>query len=73
MDPFGTGFVSQEEFKDVVQELCVHLSEFEVRQLVTKFDTTKDGRYTYLIDNESNKMHIHMYQELNQTYWFYGN
>lgn len=48
MDPYGTGFVSQVEFREVLKELCVHLSEFELNMLVTKFDITKDGRVSYI-------------------------
>ena len=44
LDPYGTGFVSGEEFRDVVQELCVNLSNYELQQLCKKFDTRKDGR-----------------------------
>ena len=45
MDPYHTTFVSAEEFRDVVSELCVHLSKFEVETIVKKFDTKKDGRW----------------------------
>ena len=45
MDPYGTGFVSREEFTDVLTELCVHLSGFELDMLTNKFDIKKDGRY----------------------------
>ncbi|XP_052785640.1 EF-hand calcium-binding domain-containing protein 6-like isoform X2 [Mya arenaria] len=48
MDPYGVGFVSQEEFRDVCKELCVHLSSFELDQLVQKFDIKKDGRVSYI-------------------------
>lgn len=44
MDPYGTGFISREEFKDVLTELCVHLSEFEINKLSDKFDLKRDGR-----------------------------
>lgn len=44
MDPYGTGFVSQEEFRDVLKELCVHLSEYELDTLTRKFEIRKDGR-----------------------------
>lgn len=48
MDPYGIGFVSQDEFRDVLKELCVHLSEFELDQLTRKFDLKKDGRVSYI-------------------------
>lgn len=48
MDPYGTGFVSQEEYRDVLKELCVHLSEFELDTLTRKFDIKKDGRVSYI-------------------------
>ena len=45
MDPYGTGFVSQEEFRDILTELCVHLSEYELNLLTKKFEVGSDGRY----------------------------
>ena len=44
MDPYQTGFVSAAEFRDVLQELCVHLSEYELDVLTKKF-SVQDGRY----------------------------
>ncbi|XP_045213857.1 EF-hand calcium-binding domain-containing protein 6-like isoform X3 [Mercenaria mercenaria] len=48
MDPYGIGYVSQDEFRDVLKELCVHLSEFELDTLTRKFDIKKDGRVSYI-------------------------
>ncbi|XP_072038422.1 EF-hand calcium-binding domain-containing protein 6-like [Amphiura filiformis] len=48
LDPYGTGYVSAEEFRDVLQELCVNLTNYELQQLCKKFDTRKDGRVSYL-------------------------
>lgn len=48
MDPYGTGYVGREEFKDVLTELCVHLSEFEAKQLCDKFEIRQDGRVSYI-------------------------
>lgn len=48
MDPYGTGYVTREEFKDVLTELCVHLSEFETRSLSDKFELRQDGRVSYI-------------------------
>ena len=45
MDPYGTGFVEQDEYRDVLQELCVHLSTYELNMLTKKFSIGKDGRY----------------------------
>lgn len=44
MDPYGTGYVSKEEFRDVLTELCVHLSEYELDLLTRKFEVGTDGR-----------------------------
>ena len=44
MDPYATGFVSAEEFKDVLCDLCVHLSAYELETLAQKYDIKKDGR-----------------------------
>lgn len=48
MDPYGTGFVQREEFRDLVTELCVHLSDYEVNMLCDKFEIKKDGRVNYI-------------------------
>ena len=45
MDPYGTGYVAPDEFKDVLQELCVHLSEYELNMLTSKFSIGSDGRW----------------------------
>ena len=45
MDPYGTGFVSKEEFRDILTELCVHLSEYELNLLTRKFEVGSDGRW----------------------------
>lgn len=44
MDPYHTGCVSREEFRDVLIELCVNLSDTELESLITKFDTGRDDR-----------------------------
>lgn len=38
MDFYGIGFIFREEFKDVLIEFCVYLSEFEINKLSDKFD-----------------------------------
>ncbi|PIK49807.1 putative EF-hand calcium-binding domain-containing protein 6-like [Apostichopus japonicus] len=48
LDKFGTGFISQEEYREVLQELCVHLNYYELEMLCKKFDTNNDGRYGLL-------------------------
>ena len=45
MDPYHTTFVNADEFRDVLSELCVHLSKFELESLVKKFDIKGDGRW----------------------------
>lgn len=47
MDPYKTGLVSKEEFRDVMTELCVHLSNYEL-ELLTKKYATGDGRVSYV-------------------------
>ena len=44
MDPYGTGCVNGDEFRDVLTELCVHLSDYELEMLTVKFDVKQDGR-----------------------------
>lgn len=43
MDSYGTGHVSRDEFRDVLTELCVHLTESELNEITTKFSAA-DGR-----------------------------
>ena len=49
MDPYGTGFVNADEFRDVLTELVVQLTDYEQEALVRKFDLKKDGRYVYRV------------------------
>ena len=44
MDPYNTGFVTKEEFREVLTELCVNLSNLELEQLISKFEAREDGR-----------------------------
>ncbi|CAL1548413.1 unnamed protein product [Lymnaea stagnalis] len=47
MDPYNTGHVTKEEFRDVLTELCVNLSNYELEQLICKFEVKNDGRISY--------------------------
>uniref|UniRef100_K7GBK6 EF-hand domain-containing protein n=1 Tax=Pelodiscus sinensis TaxID=13735 RepID=K7GBK6_PELSI len=47
LDPNHTGFISKEEFKDILTELCVHLNEYECEMLGKKFESNGDGRVSY--------------------------
>ena len=44
MDPYSTGFVTREEFRDILTELCVQLSDYELEMLTKKFEISGDGR-----------------------------
>jgi Ca2+-binding EF-hand superfamily protein len=44
LDPYNTGFIMADEFKAVLTELCVHLTQHELLTLVDKFDISHDGR-----------------------------
>nr|XP_015201388.1 PREDICTED: EF-hand calcium-binding domain-containing protein 6-like isoform X1 [Lepisosteus oculatus] len=48
LDPYQTGFVSKEEFKDILTELCAHLNEYECDILEKKFEIHGDGRVSYV-------------------------
>lgn len=48
MDPYHTGYVSREEFRDLLMELCVHLTNHEAQMLCDRFDTNRDGRVSYI-------------------------
>ncbi|XP_043098980.1 EF-hand calcium-binding domain-containing protein 6 isoform X2 [Puntigrus tetrazona] len=47
MDFSGTGFVSSDEFKEILMSLCVHLSQYECDLLAKKFDINHDGSVSY--------------------------
>ncbi|KAL4640541.1 EF-hand calcium-binding domain-containing protein 6-like isoform X1 [Arapaima gigas] len=47
-DPYGTGFMSQEEFRRILKHLCAHLNEYECAVLARKFDINADGRVSYV-------------------------
>lgn len=47
LDPYHTGFVSKEEFKDLLSELCIHLNDYEREMLSKKFESNGDGRVSY--------------------------
>lgn len=44
MDPYGTGCVMVDEFREVLSELCVHLNEYELDLLCKRFQIKGDGR-----------------------------
>ncbi|KAJ8383446.1 hypothetical protein AAFF_G00220420 [Aldrovandia affinis] len=48
LDPYRTGFVSQEEFRDILTSLVVHLNQYECDVLGRKFDINHDGRVSYV-------------------------
>ncbi|KAM9330416.1 EF-hand calcium-binding domain-containing protein 6-like [Gastrophryne carolinensis] len=48
LDPYHTGCVSKEEFKDLLAELCVQLNAYEHEMLAKKFETNGDGRVCYI-------------------------
>ena len=48
LDPQGTGFVSYQQFKNVLTELQVELDPYELKVLCEKFDTNRDSRVNYL-------------------------
>ncbi|XP_056416023.1 EF-hand calcium-binding domain-containing protein 6-like isoform X2 [Hyla sarda] len=48
LDPYHTGFVSKEEFKDLLSELCIHLNDYEREMLSKKFESNGDGRVSYI-------------------------
>ncbi|KAK7111211.1 EF-hand calcium-binding domain-containing protein 6-like isoform X2 [Littorina saxatilis] len=47
MDPYSTGCVGRDEFRDVLIELCVSLSDAEINSLLQRF-TLKDDRVSYV-------------------------
>ncbi|XP_073721570.1 EF-hand calcium-binding domain-containing protein 6 isoform X2 [Misgurnus anguillicaudatus] len=48
IDFSGSGFVRREEFKEILMNLCVLLSQYECDLLAKKFDINHDGRVSYV-------------------------
>lgn len=48
IDRQGTGNVSRNEFKNILQDMCVELTEYECQVLCDKFDPKKEGRVNYV-------------------------
>ena len=48
LDPYHTGFVSYQQFKNVMSELQVELDPYELNVLCEKFDTANDKRVNYI-------------------------
>jgi len=48
LDPYHTGFVSYQQFKNVMSELQVELDPYELNLLCEKFDTANDRRVNYV-------------------------
>ena len=44
VDQKGTGFVTAETFREILTELCIHLSDYELNMLTEKFQIHGDGR-----------------------------
>ena len=44
MDPYGTGCVMVDEFREVLSELCVQLNDYELDLLCKRFQIKGDGR-----------------------------
>ncbi|PAA52594.1 hypothetical protein BOX15_Mlig033909g1 [Macrostomum lignano] len=48
MDPYGTGCISREEFQEVLKELAIQLTDYELNRLTDKFTQKSDGRVNYI-------------------------
>lgn len=48
MDPYHTGFVSKEEFQEIVTELCPHISDYELEIITNRFQEDADNRISYV-------------------------
>ena len=44
IDPYGTSCVSTEEFQDILSEMCVNLTRYELEVLTKKFQVKDDDR-----------------------------
>merc|ERR1711962_1378302 len=47
IDSKGTGHVTREEFKDVLQDLCIEMTDYECTLVCDKFDPKKENRVNY--------------------------
>lgn len=48
IDRQGTGNVSRNDFKNILQDMCVELTDYECQVLCDKFDPKKEGRVNYI-------------------------
>ncbi|KAK4468532.1 hypothetical protein MN116_007541 [Schistosoma mekongi] len=48
MDPKGTGYITPKQLTNVLSELCLHVSNREIDDLIKKFDIHKDGKISYI-------------------------
>lgn len=48
IDHQGTGCVSRNDFKNILQGLCMELTDYETQVLCDKFDPAKEGRVNYI-------------------------
>ncbi|XP_032219247.2 EF-hand calcium-binding domain-containing protein 6 [Nematostella vectensis] len=47
-DPNNAGFVSREAFKEILQDLCIELTDYELSHVTNKFDPKNENRVSYV-------------------------
>ncbi|XP_028399843.1 EF-hand calcium-binding domain-containing protein 6-like [Dendronephthya gigantea] len=48
LDPGGSGCIGREDFKDIIQILCLEITDYEADLIAKKFENKKDGRVSYI-------------------------
>jgi len=63
IDRQGSGTVSRNDFKNILQDMCVELTDYESRVLCDKFDLKKEGRVNYVKFLEPYSKHRRGYRQ----------
>lgn len=63
IDRQGSGTVSRNDFKNILQDMCVELTDYESRVLCDKFDLKKEGRVNYVKFLEPYSKHRRSYRQ----------
>jgi len=48
MDPYHTGFITAEEFSDILKETCDELEDADAEEICKAYDTNHDDRVNYI-------------------------
>ena len=51
MDPYHTGFITAEEFSDILKDTCDELEDVDAEEICKAYDTNHDDRVNYIDDH----------------------